>query len=244
MTNPLRYVVDAALYARFPDLSTGIVLLRDGSNGSPSPEVLRLLEEVEREVHASMSTESVAQHPHVAAWRLAYSACGVKPSRYRSAVESLLRRVAREGSLPRINAAVDLGNYISIRHVVPVAAYDLATVTQDIVITFADGSEVFEDLAAEGVQHPEPGEVIYKNGGRCLSRRWNWRECDPTKVTEASRHVLFTIEGLNGIPRRVVEAASAEMATFLERICGGSVASSLLHRENPSTVIGAAESRS
>ncbi len=144
-----------------------------------------------------------------------------------------MRRVAREGSLPRINRAVDVGNFIAIKHVLPVAAYDLATIDEDIVITFADGTEEFRDLASEGVQHPEPGEVIYKNGARCLSRRWNWRECEPTKVTESSTEMVFTIEGLNGIARAVVEAATLEMAELLTLHCGGEARHTILDRGNP-----------
>jgi len=44
-----------------------------------------------------------SQMPEISAWRQAYSRMGLKPSKYRSAAEALLRRFKRGGNLPRLH---------------------------------------------------------------------------------------------------------------------------------------------
>lgn len=51
--------------------------------------------------------------PEIAAWRQAYSQMGLKPTKYRSAGEALLRRFKREDDLPRLHPLVDLCNALA-----------------------------------------------------------------------------------------------------------------------------------
>ncbi len=44
----------------------------------------------------------------IQAWRRAFARMGLKPTQYRCAAESLLRRFRKEGALPRIHPVVDL----------------------------------------------------------------------------------------------------------------------------------------
>ena len=49
---------------------------------------------------------------------------GLKPTQYRCASESLLRRFRKEGSLPRLHPLVDLCNAVSMAYAIPVAVLD------------------------------------------------------------------------------------------------------------------------
>lgn len=53
---------------------------------------------------------------------------GLEPTRCRCASEALLRRLRKDGSLPRIHPLVDLCNAISVAFAVPVAAFGVAEV--------------------------------------------------------------------------------------------------------------------
>src|SRR5207237_5536508 len=54
-----------------------------------------------RERLSAAGTES--ELPEIQAWRRTFSALGLKPTQYRCASESLLRRFRKEGSLPAIH---------------------------------------------------------------------------------------------------------------------------------------------
>src|SRR5689334_20044167 len=51
--------------------------------------------------------------PEIQAWRRTFARMGVKPTQYRCAAESLLRRFRKEGALPPIHPLIDLCNAIS-----------------------------------------------------------------------------------------------------------------------------------
>jgi len=227
----MRYIVADEIWQAYPNLTTGLVVARDVANVGTDPEVEALLAEAEAWAAGRYGREPLSAHPHVAAWRATYSSFGVKPSRYRSAVEALLRQVVKRGRLPRINRLVDLGNLVAVRHALPVAAYDLDRVQGDMVIRFARGDETFRDLGSGEVSYPAPGEVIYSDAREAHSRRWNWRQSDSSKVTLETRRILYTIEGIGGIPSGAVAAAVEELAARVAPFASGGVTTHLLNAE-------------
>ena len=63
------------------------------------------------------------------------------------------------------------------------------------MVRFADGSESFTPLGEPGtIEHPHPGEVIYTDAAGVLTRHWNHRDADRTKVTADSEQIVFLLE--------------------------------------------------
>jgi DNA/RNA-binding domain of Phe-tRNA-synthetase-like protein len=115
--------VDDAVHAAQPDY-VALVLLASGlANGPSDAGSEAQLAAAEAHMRASRLARAT-DHPHIAAWRAAFSAFGAKPSRYPSSAEALIARVLKGQPLPRVNALVDLYNAISVRHVVPVGGED------------------------------------------------------------------------------------------------------------------------
>ncbi|WP_435589868.1 B3/B4 domain-containing protein [Micromonospora aurantiaca (nom. illeg.)] len=111
---------------------------------------------------------------------------GCPPTRYRCAAESLLRRLRRDGDLPRLHPLVDLGNALSVRCAVPVAVLDLARIGDDLTVRPADGTESYLGLGGDSEQ-PAPGEVIFADqGGNAHARRWCHRH--ERHVSGTGRH--------------------------------------------------------
>ena len=115
--------------------------------------------------------------PSIAAWRRAFAAFGVEPTRYRNAAEALLRRLTKHGEIPSVGTLVDIGNLVSIRYALPVAVLDLAGVAGTINVRFAQGSEEFTNLGTNSVEHPDAGEVAFVDERDVVhARRWCWRQ--------------------------------------------------------------------
>jgi DNA/RNA-binding domain of Phe-tRNA-synthetase-like protein len=159
--------------------------------------------------------------PHIAAWHAAYRAFGTNPKRERPSVDALRRRLARTGRLPRINPAVDCYNLVSVIHVVPAGAFDLDAVRGDITVRFATGEESFTPLGEPGTtERPKPGEVIYVDEASVLTRHWNHRDADRTKVTAGSSHIVFLLETTQSSAfGPAVDAAAADLARRLGTRC-------------------------
>ena len=203
--------------AAFPGLRIDAVVADGFSGLEPWPEVEERLAALEAEAAAGKPVAAGEDDPHIGSWHAAYRAFGTNPKRQRPSVDALRRRLARTGRLPRINPAVDCYNLVSAVYGVPAGAFDLREVTGDITVRFADGSEEFIPLGEPGtVENPRPGEVIYTDAEGVLTRHWNHRDAERTKVTVASERIVFLLETVEEAAfGAAVEAASAELASLL-----------------------------
>lgn len=179
----------------FPGLRILAVVASGVDGRQPWPDVESGLAALEARAAADPALAAGDDDAHIAAWHAAYRAFGTNPRRQRPSADALRRRLSRSGRLPRINAAVDCYNLVSARHGVPAGAFDLARVRGDIEVRFADGSESFTPLGEPGtVEHPRPGEVIYTDAAGVLTRHWNHRDAERTKVTQDSEEIVFLLE--------------------------------------------------
>lgn len=144
--------------------------------------------------------------PEIRAWRRAFAAMGLPPTRYRCAAESLLRRFRREGELPRLHPLVDLCNAVSLAYAIPVAVLDVPRVDGDLAVRPATGEEEYVTLSGD-VERPEPGEVVFADGaGRAHSRRWTHRQSGWSAVRDTTGTVLIVAEALHDSAGRDVPA--------------------------------------
>ncbi len=213
-TPPFSY--SQPILERFPAVRARYLHATGVSNGPTPPPLAAAYAEAQRAASARLATTPLAEWPSIHAWRRAFSAFGVKPSQYRSAPESLLRRLEKQGEIPSISTLVDLGNLVSISYGLPVAVIDLATVRLPIEVRFAVGDEAFEDLGGEGVTHPEPGEVIFVDAaGVVVARRWCWRQSVPSATRPATTEVFIVTEALHDDAERDVAAAARRLEELM-----------------------------
>jgi DNA/RNA-binding domain of Phe-tRNA-synthetase-like protein len=215
------------------------VLAHDVSNG-PSPEPLQhLLREAEASVRTRLTLEGIAEEPRIKSWREAYRAFGAKPSEFRSSIEGLARRALRGDPLPSINALVDIGNVISLRHLVPAGGHAIDVLTEDIALRLATGRESFIPFGSDQAEHPLPGEVIFAEGETVLTRRWTWRQATHTLTLPETAAIEFNVDGLPPVTSADVERACAEISQLVGQFCGGRVRCELLSRDHPQMPLSA-----
>jgi DNA/RNA-binding domain of Phe-tRNA-synthetase-like protein len=207
---------DQPVLDRYPGIHAGIVRASGLTNGPTPPELLQRYRTAQKEVAERLAATPPAGLPSIAAWRRAFAAFGAKPTQYRSAAEALLRRLAKQGDIPSINALVDLGNLVSIRYALPVAVVDLAGIDGEITVRFATGTERFTDLGAADPVAPEPGEVVFVDrAGVACARRWCWRQSAQSATREPTTDALVVVEGLHDGAERDVAAAREEIVALL-----------------------------
>ena len=135
--------------------------------------------------------------PEIAAWRQAYSQMGLKPTKYRSAAEALLRRFKRENDVPRLHPLVDLCNALSLAFALPVAVFDLDRVEEYLHVRYATGTEQYLAFSGE-IETPPPGEVIFADAANQVhARRWTFRQSRASTIRPETTHVLLLSEGLH-----------------------------------------------
>jgi DNA/RNA-binding domain of Phe-tRNA-synthetase-like protein len=193
-----------------------LLLVVDGIVPSPgdttSEELLRAAEDWARR---ALAERPVDQLPHVAAWREAYRAFGAKPQRTRSSLEALTRRAPV--GLPRVNRLTDVYNAVSVLHQVPLGGENLTRYVGPPRLIRATGDESFDTIAGgvEVVEHPEPGEVIWRDTVGVTCRRWNWRQARRTQLLEETTTALFILDALDPMTAEALTAAADDLLTHL-----------------------------
>ncbi|MEV3911470.1 B3/B4 domain-containing protein [Streptomyces canus] len=192
-------------------------------NGPSTDASSALLEEAARRLAVRLDGRAPHEDPHMAAWREVYTAFGSKPSRTRNSAEALAKRALSDAGLPRINLLVDLYNAISVAHLVPVGGEDLDRIRGGMRLVRAAGDEDFVMVTAgeESVEHPDAGEVIWRDEEGVTCRRWNWRQGPRTRLTEETVSGVFLLEGMAPMPLADMEKAAAELAELLEKFSPG-----------------------
>jgi DNA/RNA-binding domain of Phe-tRNA-synthetase-like protein len=171
-------------------------------------------------VVADLGDSEVGSLPSIVPWRSAYQAFGVKPSKYKSSIEALLRS-AKTGRLRSINPLVDLYNTVSLSYQLPCGGEDLATISGPIRLTRAIGDEPFVPLGSSEPEPPSAGAVIYRDDLGVICSCWNWREADRTKLTETTTDAFLCIEALPPTTESTLRAACDELAASITKYLGG-----------------------
>ncbi|MEV4508445.1 phenylalanine--tRNA ligase beta subunit-related protein [Dactylosporangium sp. NPDC049525] len=191
------------LRADFPTLVAGTIRI-DGVSADSIVDVSPWLATARERLAGSPE----GQLPQVQAWRRAFTAMGLKPTQYRCASESLLRRLRREGDLPALHPLVDLCNAVSAAFAIPVAALDADRISGDLEVRRATGGERYDTFAGD-VEHPEPGEVVFvDDAGRAHARRWTNRQSGYSAISAATSRAFIVTEALH-------EGAAADVLALL-----------------------------
>ena len=201
----------AGLWRDFPALVPG-VLYAEGITAGAEPR----LGPYEKIAQERLVGSPESDLPEIQAWRRAFAAMGLKPTQYRCAAESLLRRFRKEGSLPRLHPLVDLCNAVSLAFAIPVAVLDVAEIAWPLEVRYAEGDEDYLTFGGE-TEHPAPGEVIFADhAGQAHARRWTNRQSGRSAVRATTSTVLIVAEALHataaGDVAELIAALSAEIA--------------------------------
>ncbi len=233
----MKFKIDSKIFEKFPELNIGIVTVKGFDNTGSNEEIMNLIMEKENQIRETFNTETLSQNPKIDAWRKAYSSFGAKPKKYKCSVENLYRMILQEIELRHINKIVDIYNYISIKHIIPVGGDDINKIDGNITLKFAGGNEPFVELNSEETKNPKEGEVVYVDDKEILCRRWNWRECDKSKMTEETKNVALVVEGLPPVTKEEINQIIKELSELIQKFCGGDIKTFILNSSTPETDI-------
>lgn len=207
--------IDPAVHELRPDYRAQLLVVEGLDAAASSSLADDLIARAEAHARGLLAETPVDQLPHIAAWREAYRAFGAKPQRTRNSLEALTRRA--KGGLPRVNALTDVYNAISVLHQIPLGGEDLDRYQGGAHLVRATGDEPFDTLASgeDVVEHPEVGEVVWRDDAGVTCRRWNWRQGRRTALTDGTSTALFIMDALEPVDDAALAAAGDELEAAL-----------------------------
>lgn len=221
----------AGIWADFPTLVPGVILVQGITPDADTTERAAALVDV---AAARLAVSSEGGFPEVQAWRRAFTQMGLKPTQYRCASESLLRRYRKEGSLPPLHPLVDLCHATSIAFAIPVGAFDVDRIEGDLQVRYAHGDETYLSFTGQA-EHPEPGEVVFADSsGRAHARRWTHRQSCACAVSDTTTTALIITEALHDTAPTAIRTLQAALTDALTTTWHTTPVSAVLSEDAPS----------
>lgn len=213
---------------KFPEIVVGGFIVHKLDEASARlPGSVALAEMTARALNeAGLTTESLLEEPRIAAWRSAFAACSLKPSKFRSSVEALARR-SLKGNMVEVSPVVDVYCATSTKFLAPLGGYDLDRLPgRDVSVRFArPASDRFDPLGGSADDMPlSSSVVVYACGDEVLCWGFNHRDSKTTCLTPGSRSAVFFSEGISPVHQESLTGALEELRTTLElagALCGG-----------------------
>ena len=161
---------------------------------------------VQRAGLAALPAEDDAR---LAAWREAYASVGLGPDVIPPPA-ALADWAVTPGGVPSQGALRDLVHAFSLRHVVPIAAYDLAAIAGDLWLCPSRGCEHFVGMGEDGPTSPELNELILVDSrAEVLARHWHGRQGRLTAACPGTRDALVHLDFLTPLADRSDELTGA-----------------------------------
>lgn len=218
------------IWRDYPELACGVTYV-EGINADAWVD--SRVASFNRIAEERLATASEAELPEIRAWRRAFSRMRLKPTQYRSASESLLRRFRKEKALPQIHPLIDLCNGISIAFAIPVAALDTSRITEGIEVRYGSGGEEYLAFSGE-IENPNAGEVIFTDeAGRAHARRWTNRQSAHSAVRDTTTTALIVAEAMHDSGSADIERLVATLAEELHVIWSITSKTAVLSQSSP-----------
>jgi DNA/RNA-binding domain of Phe-tRNA-synthetase-like protein len=196
--------------------------LRGAKVSLEDPELEVFKGEVIERIRSRWALEQLREHPVFRAYRDFFWRVGVDPTKTRPASEALIRRVLRGRSLPRINTFVDAYNLASMEAAVPLAAFDMAWLSGDLLMREATMGEEFLGIGMEKPVILEGGEVVVEDGEKLVAI-YPYRDAEVAKITVDTEDILMLVCGVPNVGSDILKQAERISAEYVTRFCGGSL---------------------
>ncbi len=218
------------MWRDYPELVPG-VLFAEGI--TPDVSVGSRVAAFNAIAEARLAHASEGELSEIQAWRRAFSRMGLKPTQYRCAAESLLRRFKKEKSLPQIHPLIDLCNALSLAFAIPVAVFDVSKIAEYLEVRYAAGDENYMAFSGD-IERPDAGEVIFADAaGRAHARRWTNRQSAYSAVRETTTAVVIVAEAMHGSASADVRKLTAALAGELNAVWSVTPKITLLSQSSP-----------
>jgi DNA/RNA-binding domain of Phe-tRNA-synthetase-like protein len=218
------------IWATYPELVAGVIHVHGMSTQAAVTPLIESYYSIARE---RLSESQEGEFSEIKAWRRTFGKMGLKPTQYRCASESLLRRFRKEGSLPSLHPLVDLCNAVSLASAIPIAVFDLAKVEKTLEVRHASGQERYKDFSGE-TEHPEPKEVIFADSaGNAHARRWANRQSALSAIRAETEEVLIVIEAHHDKAALDIGKLLTSLSTHLSTLWSARTAQAMLSASSP-----------
>jgi len=141
-----------------------------------------------------ITQENLIRHTHINSWRNIYRNFGIKPSKFQSSIEALVRRIIKGKELWQISSVVDLYNCVSVLTLLPIGGYDLAKIDGDIFLRYGSAQDVFLPLGSSDTVSVNEKQIVYADNNKIICYLWNYKDSRLSAIDFDTKKAIFFLD--------------------------------------------------
>lgn len=205
----------ASLEAKSLGLQGCVLLIRNMVNNTYPDAVISYIEKIQKEILSNVARETISKHPYLLGYRELHTRIGKSNKKFIASSESLLRYLLKKGSLPSINAFVDLYNAVSVKYMLSMGGHDMDKIEGGVVLKLSKGNEMFKGLGPEIPVELPGGEYGYFDQAGDVLCRMDVKQGTKTLIDRKTSNSLLILQGNKAIPREHIGEAANEISVLI-----------------------------
>jgi len=211
-------VIGDGLAERFPGQKVAYAFIEGINVRSTPSELNSTLSDLESETKEEFQNKSLKSHSGLERWLTIAKQTGMLDSGEKPAPTGLLERFLENGEFPNINSLVDTTNLIAVKHLTPVGAFDLDSLSGEVELRLSEEGEVMIPLFEDHPVVLPEGEIIYSDDEGPFSRYSI--DADRSKITDATTNVFVVVDGTSYHDLSEIVKARDELIDLIESHSG------------------------
>lgn len=194
----MKYKVDSWIFEKNPEVCFGVIIGKNLMNSKTTEKDSDILSIAENSIKERINLKELREYPQINVYREALRNVYINPNKFINSVEAMSKRVIKSGSLPRINALVDLCNSVALNEIISLGAHDLRDIDDNLFVRLSKENDIFRPFGSIEFEDVNPGELVFTCGNKIQTRQWLWRQSELGKITESSSDIFFQLVGFKG----------------------------------------------
>jgi len=216
--------VDEKIFERSPNFKLGLLLIEQLTIINSNKQLEELLNQKAEEIKKIFTSDGLYKDEFIMGMRQLYKSWKIDPSRYRPSAERLIRRILKDQGLYYINSAVDVCNYVSMKHRLPTCVYDKNKLSGSVKLTFGRKNDTY--LGLTGIEISTEGKVsLYDEEGPIGSAT---TDSQRTKVDTGTTSLIFLVYVPENIGKEYISDLLKDFYETLKKFSGGKVTQSTI----------------
>lgn len=179
--NLMQVKIEKSIGQKFPDIKVYSLVVRLSDNYNLLPLEIPLVK------------EEISDIPVICQWREIYRSMGIKPTKFLSSIESLIKRFKKNNWMTGINL-VDFYNSLSIKHLAPIGIYDLSRIN-DLEVRFMQLNDAYNPLNSDKSFENSPKIMVYAHFHNIVCWAINHRDSADYCLNSNTKEILVVSEG-------------------------------------------------
>ncbi|MBT4651404.1 hypothetical protein HOC13_02670 [Candidatus Woesearchaeota archaeon] len=224
-----KILIKKEVFKKLPKLRVSFILVRGINNRSKLKESKQLLQETADLVKLIFNKESPKTHHLIQPWTAAKEHFGDKAHHYHTALENLLQKTIKNKKIISSDVCTNLTNYLSLKHLVPLAIDNLDKLQGDLIFQLAKKKSKKTTL-----KNLQKGDLYYQDDKGILGTKLDSWKNKKTSPNKSSKNIILHIDALPPTTNQKLNDITKETAKLIESFCGGKASYFILYQNKNS----------